>query len=176
MPAHTLRDGNLRQMPRAVGPLANGLWKMEVRGRPQPCSFRPLPHVRAPTRAGCKQQNRKSATPYIVTGRIGGRSGNYLPSQGQGIHRVRSWSLRVQAPGTAPSLPLRLVASVMSVVSVIFYCSYFDVILTRRRRLTTTDTTDTPDFLRARLLPTFYGSSVIPAALGNDRCPVSCGN
>ncbi len=42
MPAHTLRDGNLRQMPRAVGPLANGLWKMEVRGRPQPCSFRPI--------------------------------------------------------------------------------------------------------------------------------------
>jgi len=42
MSAHTLRDGNLRQMARAVGPLANGLWKMEVRGRPQLYSFRPI--------------------------------------------------------------------------------------------------------------------------------------
>ena len=92
----------------------------------------------------------KLPTPYIVTGRIRGVYGKYLPSQGQGIHPwVRCESLRVQTPGTAPSLPLRLLASVMSVMSVIFYCWYFDVILTRRHRLTTTDTTDTPDSLRA---------------------------
>jgi hypothetical protein len=106
MPDHTLRDGNLRQMPRAVGPLANGLWKMEVCGRPQSCSFRPIAPCSSANKGRLQtpeQQNRKSATPYIVTGRIGGGYGNYLRSQGQGIHPwVRCESLRVQAPGTAP--------------------------------------------------------------------------
>ena len=164
MPAHTLRDGNLRQMARAVGPLANGLWKMEVRGRPQLYSFRPIAPCSSANKGrlnSCKiprygylgkikncfttmaHQSSKIGnlpTRYIVTGRIRGGYGNYLPSQGQGIHPwIRCESLRVQAPGDGTITSFRLVASVMSVMSVIFYCWYFDVFLTRRHRLTTTD-------------------------------------
>jgi hypothetical protein len=61
----------------------------------------------------------------------------------------------------------RLVASVMSVVSVIFYCWYFDVILTRRHRLTTADTTDTPDFLRAHAFCQLF---TVAQKLPENRC------
>jgi hypothetical protein len=116
MPAHTLHDGNRRQMPRAVGPLANGLWKMEVRGRPKPCSFRPI----APYSSANKDRLQQLRIPrYGYLGKIKNcfttmaHQSSKIGKSADAVHCYRPYSRRLwklfakSGPGDPPLGPLR---------------------------------------------------------------------